>query len=187
MAYNAGHSAQASQHGQAPSKLEPVEEVLLFLRRIIRATDIHSKQLSKHSGLTSPQLLVLMAIRKLGDVNIGTIAREVNLSQATVTTILDRLEKRDMVHRVRSQLDRRRVHAKLTPAGTDVLEGAPSPLQESFVKKFNQLPRTEQNQILDSLQQLAHPMQAQDIDASPVLYVGDMNHNHYGNPGPTES
>jgi len=56
------------------------QEVLIALRRIMRATELYSKQLSKTAGLTSPQLLILAAIARLGDVTIGTIAREVKLS-----------------------------------------------------------------------------------------------------------
>lgn len=163
--------------------MKRVDEVLVSLRRIIRATDIHSKQLSKHSGLTSPQLLILMAISKLGDVTIGTVAKDVNLSQATVTTILDRLEKRNLVRRVRSEVDRRRVHAQLTEEGKKVVEDAPSPLQESFVEKFDQLPEWEQTMLLSSVQKLAELMQASDIDASPVLYVGDVTHHLSGSQG----
>ena len=40
------------------------DEVLVALRRIIRATDLHSRQLSKVSGLTSPQLLILQLLRQ---------------------------------------------------------------------------------------------------------------------------
>ena len=63
------------------------EKVLVALRRVIRATDLHSKRLSKHAGLTGPQLLIMRNIRELGEVTIGTIAEHVSLSQATVTTL----------------------------------------------------------------------------------------------------
>lgn len=86
------------------------EQVLVALRRVIRATDLHSKRLSKHAGLTGPQLLIMRTIRDLGEVTIGTIAENVSLSQATVTTILDRLELRKLVYRVRST----RTNAKYT-------------------------------------------------------------------------
>ncbi|MDX1268522.1 MAG: MarR family transcriptional regulator, partial [Oceanisphaera sp.] len=39
--------------------MEKHEEVLVALRQIIRAIDLHSRQLSKASGLTGPQLLLL--------------------------------------------------------------------------------------------------------------------------------
>lgn len=148
------------------------EQVLVALRRVIRATDLHSKRLSKHAGLTGPQLLIMRSIRDLGEVTIGTIAEKVSLSQATVTTILDRLEHRKLVYRVRSTQDKRKVHAHLTEDGEDILARAPQPLQEDFIKKFQSLHEWEQTMIIASLQRVANMMDADDIDASPVLDVG---------------
>lgn len=148
------------------------DEVLVALRRVIRATDLHSKRLSKHAGLTSPQLLIMRTIRDSGQVTIGTIADKVSLSQATVTTILDRLELRKLVYRVRSTLDKRKVHAHLTEAGSEILARAPNPLQEDFIKKYQALAEWEQTMILASLQRVANMMDADHIDASPVLDVG---------------
>lgn len=148
------------------------EHVLVALRRVIRATDLHSKRLSKNAGLTGPQLLIMRTIRELGEVTIGTIADKVSLSQATVTTILDRLEHRQLVYRVRSTRDKRKVHAHLTDSGADILARAPNPLQEQFINKFQNLHEWEQNMILASLQRVANMMDADDIDASPVLDVG---------------
>lgn len=150
------------------------EQVLVALRRVIRATDLHSKRLSKHAGLTGPQLLIMRTIRDLGEVTIGTIAENVSLSQATVTTILDRLELRKLVYRVRSTKDKRKVHAHLTEAGADLLARAPNPLQEDFIEKFQNLAEWEQTMILASLQRVANMMNADDIDASPLLTVGSV-------------
>ncbi|MBJ6136877.1 MarR family winged helix-turn-helix transcriptional regulator [Marinobacter litoralis] len=154
--------------------MDSYEQVLVALRRVIRATDLHSKRLSKHAGLTGPQLLIMRTIRDLGEVTIGTIAENVSLSQATVTTILDRLELRKLVYRVRSTKDKRKVHAHLTEEGADLLARAPNPLQEDFIEKFQNLAEWEQTMILSSLQRVAHMMDADDIDASPVLTVGSV-------------
>jgi DNA-binding MarR family transcriptional regulator len=148
------------------------DEVLVALRRVIRATDLHSKRLSKSAGLTAPQLLIMRTIRDLGQVTIGTIADKVSLSQATVTTILDRLELRKLVYRVRSTQDKRKVHAHLTEAGGEILARAPNPLQEDFIKKYQALAEWEQTMILASLQRVANMMDADHIDAVPVLDVG---------------
>jgi len=150
------------------------DKVLVALRRIIRATDLHSKRLSKHAGLTAPQLLIMRAIRELGEVTIGTIADKVSLSQATVTTILDRLEQRKLVYRVRSTQDKRKVHAHLTDEGAEILSEAPNPLQEDFINKFQNLHEWEKTTILAALQRVAHMMDADNIDASPVLDVGSV-------------
>lgn len=153
------------------------DEVLVALRRVIRATDLHSKRLSKSAGLTAPQLLIMRTIRDLGQVTIGTIADKVSLSQATVTTILDRLELRKLVYRVRSTQDKRKVHAHMTEAGGEILARAPNPLQEDFIKKYQALAEWEQTMILASLQRVANMMDADHIDASPVLDVGPVLHN----------
>ncbi|HEX7036307.1 MAG TPA: MarR family transcriptional regulator [Pseudomonadales bacterium] len=150
------------------------EDVLIAIRRIIRATDIHSRKLTKMVGLTAPQLLVLRAIRDLGAVAISRLSTEVSLSQATVTTILDRLERRGLVARRRSEHDKRVVHALLTPAGEEVLANAPTPLQDSFSVRFEQLPDWEQSQILSALQRVAAMMDAGDLDAAPFLELGEL-------------
>lgn len=155
--------------------MDSLQQVLISLRRVIRATDLHSKQLVKTSGLTSPQLLLLQAIRDNGDVTIGELAKKISLSQATVTTILDRLEKRELVNRVRSTTDKRKVHAYLTEKSTEILKEAPVPLQEQFAKQFNDLEIWEQTMIISSLQRIAQMMDAEDIDASPVLDIGALD------------
>lgn len=154
------------------SLLDRIEEVLVALRRVIRATDLHSKHLAKTTGLTAPQILVLQSIRDKGEVTIGELANEVSLSQATVTTILDRLEKRNLVFRERSKSDKRKVHAYLTDEAMDVLKSAPIPLQEQFKRQFGDLKEWEQTMIISALQRVAQMMDAQHIDASPVLDVG---------------
>ncbi len=175
--YSKQLNASDFNHNVAPgpdrsSTVNNYEQVLVALRRVIRATDLHSKRLSKHAGLTGPQLLIMRTIRDLGEVTIGTIADKVSLSQATVTTILDRLEHRQLVYRVRSTRDKRKVHAHLTEDGADILARAPQPLQEDFIKKFQSLHEWEQTMIIASLQRVANMMDADDIDASPVLDVG---------------
>lgn len=151
------------------------EDVLIALRRIVRATDRYSRRLSKEAGLTAPQLLVMQSIAREDELTMGQVAEAVSLSQATVTTILDRLEARGLVKRKRGEQDKRRVYAYLTTVGKELLLKAPTPLQVEFVERFNRLEHWEQLQILSSLQRVAKMMKAEEIDASPVLDLGAMD------------
>ena len=153
----------------------PIDEVLVALRRVIRATDMHSRYLSKTTGMTAPQILLMQAIQRLEGATIGELASEISLSQATVTSILDRLEKRELVYRKRSTEDKRKVHAYLTDTGAEVLRDAPSPLQDQFANQFSRLQAWEQTMIISALQRVAQMMDAEDIDASPVLDVGTLD------------
>lgn len=152
--------------------MKKYEELLVSLRKVIRAIDLYSKKLSKDSGLTSPQLFVLQEISAHDGVMVKDIASSINLSSATVTNILDRLETRGLVIRERSVIDKRRVGLHLTATGVKALETAPKPLQEHFINRFEKLEDWEQTQLVATMQRIAKMMDAEDLDASPMLEVG---------------
>ncbi|WP_432455136.1 MULTISPECIES: MarR family winged helix-turn-helix transcriptional regulator [unclassified Agarivorans] len=147
------------------------QDVLISLRKIIRATDLQSKRIVKACGLTIPQVMVLRAIEELGTVTVKRLSDQVSLSQATVTTILNRLEERLLIERVRSATDRRIVNPRLTERGMDILTTVPPLLHEQFIKRFENLNDWEKTQILSSLQHVAAMMNAEEIDASPLLDI----------------
>lgn len=155
--------------------MEKHQELLVALRKIIRAIDLHSKHLSKTSGLTSPQLLIMLEIDKVSGVNSSQVAKNVNLSAATVTNIIDRLENKHLVSRVRNTEDKRKVGLYLTEDGKALLLNAPQALQEHFIDKFSSLAQWEQSQLLSSMERLAVMMDANEIDAAPLLELNAMS------------
>ncbi|WP_141138412.1 MarR family winged helix-turn-helix transcriptional regulator, partial [Vibrio sp. V05_P4A8T149] len=116
----------------------------------------------------------MRSIQTLGEVTIRTLSDHTNMSQATATTILDRLERNGYVQRIRSNTDKRKVHAHLTDEGKKLLEKAPQPLQESFVEQFRQLQEWEQSLLLSSVQRLSSMMNAENIDVAPMLEIGSI-------------
>lgn len=145
------------------------QDVLIALRRIIRATDIQSKRIAKSCGLTIPQVMVLRSIGELGDVTVKRISTEVSLSQATVTTILNRLEDRGLVVRVRSVRDKRIVNARLTVEGELILGSVPALLHERFNERFDTLSPQDQEALVNTLNKLAAMLDVDSLDASPLL------------------
>ena len=145
------------------------DNVMIALRKIIQAIDMNSKKLVKRVGLTGPQLVILQEISNQGEVTAGEIARAVSLSQATVTGILERMEKRGLLARQRSDRDKRRIMVSITATGEQVLKDAPPLMQEAFVERFTSLQDWEQTMILSALQRLVSIMDARAIDAAPFL------------------
>ena len=141
-------------------------DVLVCLRRIIQLIDIHSKYLIKTVGLSVPQLTILHEVCRKGEQSTSEIARAISLSQATVTGILERLEKRGLITRVRDKLDRRKVLVCATPDCFKLLENSPPLLQASFVDAFSDLQTWEKSMILSSLQRLLSMMEVKKIDAA---------------------
>ncbi len=150
------------------------EEVLVALRRIVRAIDMHSKKLAQHHGVTGPQILILKRLSEAPELAVGELAKRVSLSQATVTDILDRLERRGLVMRVRSTSDKRRVLVRATPEGERLLENSPPLLQESFVERLRELPDWEQTLILSCLQRVSTMLEVDRLDAAPILSSGSL-------------
>ena len=154
------------------------EQLLVALRKVIRAIDMRSKELSREVGLTGPQLMVLQEVGKRPGVVVKQIAESITLSPATVTSILDRMESRGHLSRVRSTEDKRKVGVFLTDAGQQILVDAPLPLQVHFLNRFKGLEEWEQSQMVATMQRIATMMDAQKLDAAPVLEVGSLvTHN----------
>jgi DNA-binding MarR family transcriptional regulator len=152
-----------------------ITQVVAALRRIIRAIDLHSRSLVQRFGLTGPQLVVLKELVDGSPRSVSRLATGVNLSQATVTGILDRLERKGMVTRARDSKDKRRVLVVPTEAAEEVLAGAPPLLQEHFTRALVGLPDWEQTQILSSLQRIVALMEAGDVEAGPILTTGPLD------------
>lgn len=147
------------------------DNVLIALKRITRAIDIHSRRLMQSTGLTGPQLLVLLVLKREGAaIPIGVLADSISLSQGTVTSILERLLKKAFVEKTRSTLDKRKVYVSLTETGKQAVADAPTPLQEHFISAFRKLQDWEQTLILSSLQRVGQMMNAEDIEVEPILY-----------------
>jgi DNA-binding MarR family transcriptional regulator len=145
------------------------KEMLVSLRKITQAISLHSKDLNRRYGLTGPQLVILNEIASHQSLSVTVLARFISLSQATVTDILNRLDKKGLVERTRDDTDRRRMTIRITPKGREILSQAPPALQETFVDRYTRLPEWEQLMILSVLKRVVELMSAGQIDAAPFL------------------
>ena len=157
------------------SKDNMSEAILIALRRVIRAIDQHSKQLVHSHGLTGPQALVLNVIVHNAPLTGSALARSVSLSQATVTDITKRLEQKGLLIKRRDDTDKRKFHLFPTDRGRAIIRMSVPLLQERFAQRLAELKEWEQTQLLASLQRIAEMMNAEDLDAAPLLTSGAMN------------
>ncbi|MEC3860437.1 MarR family transcriptional regulator [Mesobacterium sp. TK19101] len=150
------------------------DESLIALRRILRATELYARDLAHAAGLTPAQLRVLQIVAARDDATPKALARQMGVSQATVTALVDKLVARGLVERVPSQTDRRQTYVVATPQGRSRLQDAPDALQQRYVRAFAKLADWEQAQLVASLERVADMLDARDIDAAPVLTSGEI-------------
>lgn len=146
-------------------------ELLRSIRRIVRRITIHSRALATEVGLTVPQLLCLKAIGDAvpGRMTVAELAKQVSLSPTTTSRIVERLVRAGLVARDRSEDDRRRVQLSLTPTGARRHRELPRPLQERFLERLERLPPAEQERLLRALSEILVMMDAENVDAAPLL------------------
>lgn len=152
--------------------MDLAEQALIALRRIIRVTESHSRALARDRGTTASQVIVMRILAQAGRANAGQIAERASMSQATVSALLDGLEAGGLAVRRRGEDDRRQVWVTLTPAGRAFLDALPDLLQERFETRFRTLPDWEQGYLVAALERITSLLDAERIDASPVLDVG---------------
>lgn len=148
-------------------------DVLRSLRRIVRAVTLRSRELASTSGLTVPQLLCLRVLAEAEQPpTLAALAQALELSPGTVTGLADRLERAGLVARKRIDRDRRKIRLDLTDAGRERVADLPSVLHERFVRRFEALPEADRAALQASLDTIVEMLDAQDLDAAPMLVPG---------------
>jgi len=106
-------------------------------------------------GITYTQYLVLLVLWDLENCSIKNIATALKLDSPTITPIVQKLEKLNLVTRKRSNEDER-VVVSLTQSGLD-LEGQVADIQSKVACKTH-LKNKDFNELKESLNQLAETM-----------------------------
>ena len=143
-------------------------QIMKRLRQIIQEISRHSKQLQEKHKITLPQLICLYEISDHGPIAIGALTQIVFINNSTVTGIIDRLERRNLVQRVRISKDRRQVHVEITQAGINFLENAPTPIHHRFMEKLEKMDPRNVSLLMWSLELLVDMLaQTDPAAASP--------------------
>lgn len=150
-------------------------DALIALRKIQQRTDQASKILAQTVGLTPSQLLVLQYLQDRGETSAGQLSTLTHLKHATITALIDKMVERGFVTRSKNEEDRRRVWIKLQAKGEEAILSAPNLLQDTFSTRFEKLPSWQQAMLVAALEQVASILDAENIEAAPVLHTGAIN------------
>lgn len=151
MPLNVEKARSAQPHGE-PNGI--IDEIVFQIKRLIQAEEYHTKALNKEYQVSAPQLNCLMALFKHGPLPPSKIARHILVESSTVTGIIDRLEQKGFVKRIRSSEDRRKIFIELTEAGHELTSCAPPPIQLKLHDGLKKLNHEELEKILEVLSML---------------------------------
>jgi DNA-binding MarR family transcriptional regulator len=95
-------------------------EILRLFQENSKILKNHMRKEYENTGITLPQSFVIGILFKEGEIKISELSRKTELSNSTVSGIIDRLERNRIVTRRRSETDKRNVYVKLTKKFLDV-------------------------------------------------------------------
>lgn len=129
-------------------------EIFSCLRRVINAVEIYSSKLKDKTGLNASQLSCLLVLEKGGPMSLGQLSRKVFLSPSMITSIIDQLERKELVLRNRKSTDRRVILIQLTEGGKDVVKKTPPSFQEQLINCLSHLKEEEKKNLFESVNKL---------------------------------
>lgn len=101
----------------AKAELDAIIETIVYLYTESRRL---TKLAAREVGLTGPQLTVIKLLDTFGDLSLSSLSERIRAQNSTVTGIIDRMEREELVVRERSTSDRRVVFIRLTEKGKRV-------------------------------------------------------------------
>jgi DNA-binding MarR family transcriptional regulator len=131
----------------SPDNEYVIKDIVESIRRLVRAEYLDSQKMSKQYGLTAPQSLVLRLLIKKGAMSSADLSRQMYVTPSNITGIIDRLEIKGLVERIRKQGDRRIALITLTQSGQELGKTIPDPIEKKILNQLANM-EIEQLQIL---------------------------------------
>lgn len=139
---------------------ESIKKLEKRLRYISGTIKQNGRKILNNYPITSPQFVALQWLLEEGDLTIGELSNKISLAFSTTTDLVDRMEKNELVERIRDLKDRRVVRIHLLKKGKviihEVIEKRQDYLEE-VLEIFTNEQTTSLNELLDLLhEQMKH-------------------------------
>jgi MarR family transcriptional regulator, organic hydroperoxide resistance regulator len=148
------------------SKGPPLGEVLEFMR-LLWAVDhglqSTSKRMESTLGLTGPQRLVVRLVGRFPGITAGKLAQILHVHPSTLTGVLKRLEKREVLERKADPLDGRKALFVLTEVGRGLDIPSEGTVESSVQRVLSRMSRARILGTQDVLSALAAELGSGDV------------------------
>jgi DNA-binding MarR family transcriptional regulator len=147
-----------------PENENVIKDIVGSIRKLVRAVYLDSQKMSRQFGLTGQQSVVLRLLLNKGSMSSADLSRLMYVTPSNMTGIIDRLEKKGLIERMRKEGDRRVTLILLTDAGKGLSEGIPDPIEKKIINQLADL-ELEHVQLLGmAMNQILKLIDAEDIE-----------------------
>ena len=150
------------------------EETVNNLKRLFHVINKRSRNMVCDAGLSSSQLWALKVLsdEPQSSMTVSALARRMHLNSSTVVRMLDGLEIKGYVQRIRSINDRRIVHITISDAGMAMVRNSPDVANNLLISGLRTLSDTKLHTIASGLTQLLAVIETQRTSAKDMTYSG---------------
>lgn len=103
------------------NRSEHVESIEEYLRKVDYIIRKKGRVILSDFNITVPQFLALQTLINKGDMTISELSQKMDLACSTITDLIDRMEKTNLVRRRRDEQDKRVVRVEVLQEGHDIL------------------------------------------------------------------
>jgi len=143
---------------------DQTKQIIFSIRKLIQANELYTKELNKKYQVSSAQLNCILTLYEYGPLPPSKIANHIMVKSSTVTGVVDRLENKGFVERMRNSPDRRVITIQLTETGKKLAQNAPPPIQQKIIDSLRQTEKAKIDQIVHCLSMLTDMLDVQDLE-----------------------
>lgn len=132
-------------------KIENGTEVANLIKDINSLINQNLRREFGDMGFTIPQLTVIGVLSKYGPMKISDLSQRLSLSNSTISGIVDRLEKQNIVERERSEKDKRVVFVQLSAKYKALHKGSYCKVNEYLENSLKCVTEAEIHDIINGL------------------------------------
>ena len=140
-----------------------INEIVTSIRKLRRSVYHASKQF----GLTETQSDVLRALLVYGAMSSAELSRTLYVTPANITGVIDRLENKGLVERIRQQTDRRVSLVMLTETGKNLSKQLPDPIEKKLISGLVSLGQEHVQTLGEAMNRIISLISAEKMEEAP--------------------
>ena len=152
-----------------------IKEIVDAIRRLYRAVYLDSAKMSRQFGLTGSQSGVLRNLVAHGPLSSAALSRRLYVTPSNITGVIDRLERKGLVERVRKEGDRRIALITLTEKGDELSKSLPDPIEKKLISELGDLEMEHVQLLSMAMNQVLNLIDTKGVESAPMELNQEMS------------
>ncbi len=129
-----------------------------YLRRVDWIIRKKGREILNDTNITDPQFIALQHLANNKQLTIGELSQKMSLACSTITDLIDRMEKSELVIREKDEQDKRVVRLSVQSKGHEIVQQVLEKRREYLSEKLSGLNENDKDILMENLKYLYEAM-----------------------------